>query len=184
MKDWNEMLRQAKKMAASQSESWLTQNTKPCTGCGAPHPEERRLQSYHLLTMPWTLLLGRLLPYTHYSQDRTLVHPGQTWSGNFPGTLREGGSRVHLRARCSAHLLQPSACRARWVDLYQSAMQQREGAQRPGHSTRIGVVLSPQRTCPDGSAGLWERLGGAQLSDRRLLLLQPLCARSCRRRSS
>lgn len=36
MKDWNEMLRQAKKMAASQSESWLTQNTKPCTGCGAP----------------------------------------------------------------------------------------------------------------------------------------------------
>lgn len=30
------MLRQAKKMAASQSESWVTNNTKPCAGCGAP----------------------------------------------------------------------------------------------------------------------------------------------------
>ena len=35
-KEWSEMLRQAKKLAASESESWLTKNTKPCSSCGAP----------------------------------------------------------------------------------------------------------------------------------------------------
>ena len=30
------MLREAKKAAASQSESWVTKNTKPCNNCGAP----------------------------------------------------------------------------------------------------------------------------------------------------
>ena len=36
VRDWNAMLREAQKLAASQSESWVTKNTKACPGCKAP----------------------------------------------------------------------------------------------------------------------------------------------------
>ena len=72
------MLREAQKLAASQSESWVTKNTKACPGCRAPiqknggcnHVTCTRCQghfcwvwSFPNFSSPSPLLLGALLKH-------------------------------------------------------------------------------------------------------------------------